>query len=132
MMIKMNIYACFLHWYKYFKHFHWILLELFHVIITVSILILTEEEMGTEQLSILPRVRELLSSTADIWTQFFSFSPKTKFLYYAKLICSVNTTLDLQTTLGEPLSGKGSVTQILDDCICSLQIFSSIQTSTCI
>ena len=30
--------------------------------------------------------------------------------------------------MGEPLSGKGSVTQILD--ICSLQIFSLIQTST--
>lgn len=58
MMIKMNIYACFLHCCKYFKHFHWILLELFHVIITVSILILTEEEMGTEQLSILPKLKQ--------------------------------------------------------------------------
>ena len=32
--------------------------------------------------------------------------------------------------MGEPLSGKGSVTQTLDDCVCSLQVFSLIQTST--
>lgn len=56
--MKMNIYACFLHCCKYFKHFHWILLELFHMIVTVSILILTEEEMGTEQLTILPKLKQ--------------------------------------------------------------------------
>ena len=56
--MKMNLYACFLHCCKYFKHFRWILLELFHMIVTVSIPILTEEEMGTEQLSILLKLKQ--------------------------------------------------------------------------
>lgn len=56
--MMMNTYACFLHCCKYLKHFHGILLELFHMILTVGILILTEEETGTEQLGILPKLKQ--------------------------------------------------------------------------